>query len=173
MEAFTNTKITKSVHTDSSISTWTGRKIGGSHQGTIHLKSGELHFENDQLVGGEFDIDMASIVVTDLQGEIQEKLEGHLKSDDFFSVEEHPDAHLEITDVHPEDDHYLVTADLSVKGIKHPVSFPLEVNENGATTTLTIDRSKYNVKYGSKSFFKSLGDNLIHDNFDVEVKLKF
>ncbi len=172
METASN-KISKAINPTSSTSKWVGKKIGGSHEGTINLKKGELHFENDHLVGGSFEIDMTSIAVTDLQGEMQEKLEGHLKSDDFFSVEEHPFAHLEITDVQPQGDHYLVTADLSVKGIKHPVSFSLEVNESGATTTLTIDRSKYNVKYGSKSFFKSLGDNLIHDNFDVTVELKY
>ncbi|ARN79133.1 lipid-binding protein [Nonlabens spongiae] len=163
----------KSIDPTSSISKWTGRKIGGSHEGTIHLRNGELQFDNDQLVGGKFEIDMNTIAVTDLTGDMQAKLEGHLKSDDFFSVEQHPIAHLKITDVQSQGQHYQVSADLTVKGIKHPVSFPLEVSENGATTTLTIDRSKYNVKYGSKSFFKSLGDNLIHDNFDVEVDLKF
>lgn len=169
----TSSRISKAINHTSSTSKWVGKKIGGSHEGTISLKKGELYFDNDQLVGGNFEIDMNSIAVTDLQGKMQAKLEGHLKSDDFFSVEQHPVAHLEITDVQPQGEHYLVTADLTVKGIKHPVSFLLEVNESGATTTLTIDRSKYNVKYGSKSFFKSLGDNLIHDNFDVTVELKY
>ncbi len=173
MKTQTITKTVKTIDLSRSSSKWTGRKIGGSHEGTIALKSGELHFENGQLTGGKFEIDMTSIAVTDLQGEMQAKLEGHLKSDDFFSVSTYPTAFLLFTGIERMGDHYHVTADLTIKGIERLVDFKLDVKENNAQTKLSIDRSKYNVKYGSKSFFQSLGDNLIHDNFNVDVDLKF
>lgn len=170
--AFTNTK--KEVDVDSSTVNWTGEKVTGSHNGTIQLESGYLMMENDKIVGGEFVMDMSSIEVTDLTGENKGKLEGHLKSEDFFGVEKHPTAKLVITSAASKGNgKYGIVGDLTIKNETHPITFDLAMNGDTASTELTIDRSKYNVRYGSGSFFDNLGDKTIYDNFDLDVTLKF
>ena len=108
---------------------------------------------------------------------MQAKLEGHLKSDDFFGVTSHPTAHLKITKVKAKGGVYFVTADVTIKEITHPVEFETTVSSTAGTMTatskITIDRSKYNVRYGSNSFFDNLGDKAIYDNFDLNVELTF
>ena len=117
---------------------------------------------------------MNSITNTDLEGEMAGKLVGHLKSDDFFGVNNHPTAKLVITSVAKKSNGtYGVVADLTIKENTHPVTFDLDKNGNTATTKLSIDRSKYNVKYNSGSFFSGLGDQTIYDNFDLNIELKF
>lgn len=166
-------KEVKTVNTETSTAVWTGKKFAGSHNGTIDLKSGLLEFNNNQLTGGEFIIDMSSLEVTDLSGDNKAKLEGHLKSDDFFSTATHETATLKITKVDNTSSPYKVIADLTVKGITNPITFELTTTEDTATTQIVIDRSKYDVKYGSKSFFSGLGDNFIYDNFEVDITLKY
>lgn len=158
---------------DSEVS-WRGEKVTGFHTGIVELKEGHFILEDGELKGGEFIIDMSSIKVTDLEGENKAKLEGHLKSDDFFGVQTYPQAKLVITSAAKKSDGtYGVVADLTIKEDTHPVTFDLEWDENSASTALTIDRSKYNVRYGSGSFFDNLGDKTIYDNFELEVDLKF
>lgn len=158
---------------DSEVS-WRGEKVTGFHTGTVELKEGHFILEDGELKGGEFVMDMSSINVTDLEGENKGKLEGHLKSDDFFGVETYPTAKLVITSAAKKNDGtYGVVADLTIKEETHPVTFDLEWNENSASTALTIDRSKYNVRYNSGSFFSGLGDQTIYDNFDLNIELKF
>jgi polyisoprenoid-binding protein YceI len=100
------------------------------------------------------------------------KLDGHLKADDFFGVEKFPTATLEFKKIGDKGNGtYSVTADLTVKGITNPVTFDLVVNGSTATTKVIIDRTKYDIKYKSKSFFDSLGDNFIYDDFELEVSL--
>jgi len=164
----------KTVKTSESTTTWIGKKLGGSHTGTISLKSGSLEFIDGILTDGRFIIDMSSIEVTDLTGENKGKLEGHLKSDDFFGTINYPEAILEFKEMEQKTaDTYAVTADLSIKEKTNPITFDLVVSENVATTKLIIDRSKYDVKYGSKNFFQGLGDNFIYDDFEVDVKLVY
>lgn len=164
----------KEVNVKESSVTWTGKKVTGSHTGTIQLKSGHFKVEDEKLIGGEFIMDMASIVNNDLSGESKGKLEGHLKSDDFFGVEKHPTSKLVITSVAKKDNGtYGVVANLTIKDKTNPITFDLDWNENSASAKLTIDRSKYDVRYGSGSFFDNLGDKTIYDNFDLEVNLKF
>ena len=126
-----------------------------------------------KLVGGEFVVDMTSIVVTDLEaGKGKEKLEGHLKSADFFGVESNPTSKLVFTSVKPMNDNsYTVTGDLTIKGITKPVTLVVSMFENKASATLKIDRTKYDIKYGSGSFFDNLGDKAIYDDFDLVVDL--
>ena len=158
--------------------TWKGYKVTGQHHGTVDLKDGTLIFEDNILVGGEFAIDMTTIKNLDMAGGGgAARLEGHLKSDDFFSVETHPTATLSITKVIPygTTGEYKVTGDLTIKGITKEVKFMANVANNGGVITavadITIDRSEYDVRYGSGSFFDNLGDKAIHDNFDMSVKL--
>lgn len=155
---------------------WTGAKVGGSHNGTIQLKEGRLEMSNGVLTGGSFKIDMTTIVNEDLSGEYKGKLEGHLKSDDFFGVEKYPTADFTITNAVPQGPgKYKITGNLTIKGITKEIKFPAVVEMNGgnyiATADITVDRSEFNVRYGSGSFFDDLGDKVIYDNFDLSVSL--
>jgi len=164
----------KEVNVKESSVTWTGKKVTGTHTGTIQLKSGHFKVEDEKLIGGEFMIDMTTIKNNDLTGEDKGKLEGHLKSEDFFGIEKYPTAKLVITSVAKKgDETYGVVANLTVKNETHPVTFDLNWKENSASAILSIDRSKFDVRYGSGSFFDDLGDKTIYDNFDLEVNLKF
>ena len=169
-----NNSDVKEVSITKSSVTWKGYKVTGSHTGTIALKSGSLSFEDSKLVGGAFVMDMNSIACTDLEGVYKGKLEGHLKSDDFFGVENNPTARLVFTNVTAGDKGvYTVKGDLTIKGKTNSILFDLTVNEHNATTTLKINRAKYDVKYGSTSFFEGLKDKAIYDEFDLQVNLEF
>jgi polyisoprenoid-binding protein YceI len=164
----------KEVKTSESTVTWKGYKVTGSHTGTIDLKEGSLEFEGEKLIGGEFVVDMASLISTDLEGEYKGKLEGHLKSDDFFGVESNPTSKLVFTSVKATGKNsYEVTGDLTIKGKTNPVTFDVSVYGSKATATLKVDRSQYDVKYGSGSFFDNLGDKTIYDEFDLVVDMAF
>ena len=167
-------RVKKMVKTNDSEVIWKGYKVTGSHEGTIALETGELIMEEDELVGGRFVIDMTSITVTVLEGEYKGKLEGHLKSDDFFGVQDHPKASLVFTNVEASSKNaYNVTGDLTIKGITNPISFTMSIYGNKATAALKIDRSKYNVRYGSTSFFDNLKDKAIYDEFDLITEIQF
>ncbi|PRX45768.1 YceI family protein [Salegentibacter salegens] len=173
--SFTNVNAQeKKIDVKNSNIEWEGEKVTGSHEGTIDLKEGYFTMENGELKGGEFVMDMSSITVTDLKGEDKGKLEGHLKSDDFFGVNNYPNAKLVITSVAKKsNDTYGVVADLTIKEKTNSITFDLDMDKNSASTDLTIDRSKYDVRYGSGSFFDNLGDQTIYDNFELDVELKF
>ncbi|MBT8281442.1 MAG: YceI family protein [Muriicola sp.] len=166
--------ITKSVKTDESSVMWKAYKVTGSHTGLIQLTAGELTFDEDVLVGGNFTVDMTSLIATDLEGGSKAKLEGHLKSDDFFGVSNHPSSTLVFTNVKANGKNsYEVTGDLTIKGITKPITFDVSIYGNKATATAKIDRAEYNVRYGSGSFFDNLGDKTIYDEFDLVVDLEF
>ncbi|MDO4881415.1 MAG: YceI family protein [Capnocytophaga sp.] len=164
---------TKKINTKKSSLVWTGSKvIGSSHNGTLSFKSGELTFKNNTLVGGNFVIDMNSLSVTDLSGDGKTKLEGHLKSDDFFGVAKFSNANLIIKNATKQQDgSYNVKADLTIKGITKPVEFVFSLDKNSALTAFDIDRSKFDVRYGSGSFFENLGDKAINNDFNIKVEL--
>ena len=167
---------TYTVDAEQSTIHWTGKKVTGQHSGVIDLQEGTLDVDGDQLTGGQFTIDMSTLANEDLEGEDKAKLEGHLKSDDFFGVENHPTAQLVITQVTPQEgDQYIITGDLTIKEATHPVEFPATVTvQDGQITaeaTITVDRTKYDVRYGSSSFFDNLGDKVIYDDFDIAVSL--
>ncbi len=165
----------KEVKTEESKVTWKAYKVTGSHTGTVDLKSGALIFEGDKLTGGEFVVNMTSLVSTDLEGtDGKTKLEGHLKSDDFFAVADHPTSKLVFTGVTPAGKNsYEATGDLTIKGITKPVTFDVSVYGSKATATMKVDRAQFDVKYGSGSFFDNLGDKTIYDEFDLVVDLEF
>jgi len=164
----------KTVKVDKSKVEWKGYKVTGSHAGTISLKTGSLDFKEGKLTDGSFVIDMTSINNTDMEGEYKGKLEGHLKSDDFFGVSKFPTATMDFTKVKSSGKNaYDVTADLTIKGKTNKVNFVLSVYGNKATASLKIDRTKYDVQYGSTSFFEGLKDKAIYDEFDLVVDLEF
>lgn len=171
---FVNITPDTTVGIESSEITWNGYKVTGQHEGTINMQSGDLTMDaNGALTGGTIVIDMSSIKTTDLTGEYAGKLEGHLKSDDFFGTTTFPTSTLKITKVAskgtPGD--YKVSADLTIKGKTNPIKFYANITDKVATATIKIDRTEYDVRYGSGSFFDSLGDKTIYDEFDINVKL--
>ena len=172
--AFTKYAEKKEVKTAESKVTWKGYKVTGSHEGTINLQSGFLTFESEKLAGGEFVVDMTTLNTTDLEGKSKNSLDGHLKSDDFFGVTKYPTAKLIFTGVKATGKNkYEVTGDLTIKEKTHPITFDLSIYGSKATGSLKIDRSKYDVRYGSGSFFDNLGDKTIYDEFDLVVDLQF
>lgn len=173
--AFAFTTLTsKNVDIKESKVTWKAYKVtGSSHEGTINLKKGTLNFEGDKIVGGEFMVDMTSISTTDLSGDSKKSLDGHLKSKDFFGVDKHPTATFKITGIRGAKNQYKVNGDLTIKGITSPVSFIMNVKDNTASAKLKVDRTKFDIKYGSASFFDGLKDKAINDEFDLNVSLKF
>lgn len=157
---------------------WKGNKIIGSeHVGTIDLQSGWLSIDGGVITGGEFVIDMNSISDTDVKDEkMRLRLEGHLKSDDFFGVEKYPVSKLVIIEADKFSDNTApVRGNLTIKGTTHPVEFFATESKVGDvityTATITFDRSLYNVRFGSGKFFSNLGDNAINDEIELEVKL--
>ena len=152
---------------------WLGKKVTGQHEGNISLVSGKLEMEGDVLTGGSFTVDMSSMTVTDIEGEYAEKLKGHLKSDDFFGVDTHPEATLTFTSVEAKGSYlYTVTGDFTIKGKTNPATFDLQISVGAATAKVIIDRSLYGIRYGSTSFFDNLGDKAIYNDFELDVTLK-
>ncbi len=174
--AFKPSPVSTKLDLKQSTIAWTGYKVTGKHNGKVNLKSGELKFDGTKLIGGSFEIDMTSITTTDMSGEYATKLDNHLKSDDFFGTTNHPVAKFVITTaVSQGQDLYKISGDLTIKGIKKPIRFNASIkdenNQKTATAAIKIDRSDFDVKYGSGSFFDNLGDKTIYDEFDLDVKL--
>ncbi|MEN3322309.1 YceI family protein [Mariniflexile soesokkakense] len=164
----------KEIKIDKSKVVWKGYKVTGSHEGSIAIKSGSLTFDDNKLTGGEFVIDMSTISSTDLDGGMKGKLDGHLKSDDFFGVENHPTSTLVFKKVAASGKNaYTVTGDLTIKGKTNPITFVISIYGNKATASLKVDRTKYDVRYGSTSFFDGLKDKAIYDEFDLVADLEF
>ena len=152
---------------------WTGKKIGGSHNGKIQIQSGSFELKNGEVVSGNVVIDMNSLTNDDLKDAgYNKQLVDHLKSDDFFGVNNHPTATFKITRAGKfNSDKALVTGLLTIKGKTEKVSFVVIRKENVYSTQLKVDRSKFGVQYGSKSFFNNLGDKVIDDMFTLDIKL--
>jgi polyisoprenoid-binding protein YceI len=155
---------------------WLGANVvGKTHTGTLKLSEGKVEVKNGKLTGGTFTVDMTSLDNTDLSGGMKDKLVGHLKSDDFFSVDKFQTSLLVITKVTEKDGKYEVTGKLTIKGKTETVTFPATLSVNGnvltATADVTFDRSKYDVRYGSDSFFDNLGDKAIKNNIELKVSL--
>lgn len=164
----------KQVNTEKSKVTWKAYKVTGSHYGTVVLKEGTLTFDGDKLSGGQFVVDMGTLQATDLQGEYKDKLDGHLKSDDFFGVTKYPTSKLVFSKVKSTGKNsYEVKGELTIKGITKPVTLDVSIYGNKATATAKVDRTLYDIKYNSGNFFENLGDKVIYDEFDLVVDLEF
>lgn len=152
---------------------WTGEKVTGEHTGTISLKDANLKMKDNTIVEGKFIIDMSSITNTDLiDAEYNQKLVGHLKSDDFFSVAKYPTAELKITESTPfVNNTATIKGNLTIKGITKPIEFKATRNENSLDALIIVDRAKYDIRYGSGSFFEGLGDKMIYDDFILKTNL--
>jgi polyisoprenoid-binding protein YceI len=157
---------------------WVGKKVTGEHKGNIPVSNGSLLFSGKKLTGGSFELDVASLTVTDItESEKNAKLVGHLKANDFFATAKFPKANFKITKVEAKDaENYVITGDLTIKGITQSISFPTLVKVNGKSLTaaglITVNRTKFDIKFRSTSFFENLGDKAIYDDFTLDVKLE-
>ena len=157
---------------------WIGRKLTGEHSGTMRLKEGWVIMNSSTLIGGEFIFDMTSIKNTDIESpEWSLKLDNHLKSSDFFNVDSFPKAILEIkknnsiSEANNLGSTYWVSADLTIRGITHEISFPYQLEKSDSTLSaigrVDVDRTLYNIKYKSGTYFFDLGDKIIYDDFTI------
>lgn len=165
------------VNKEETMLNWTGKKPTGEHSGTLGVSSGQLVVGNGVLLGGNFEIDMSSIVCTDIKDEEENSdLIGHLKSSDFFNIDSFSTAKFDIIETMQSGDanNYTIRGNLTIKGISNEISLPAKVNiENGnisVEAAFAIDRTKWNMHYKSKTLFPDLGDKFIFD--DIEIKLK-
>ena len=151
---------------------WLGKKVTGEHSGSISLKDGMFSIENGMLDSGKAVIDLTSIIVEDIEdADMNAKLAGHLNSEDFFNTAEFPTATLEITGADKEK----ATGTLAIKGITNRVEFPYTISagtgEVKLSGTIVIDRTMYDIKYGSGKFFDDLGDKTIYDEFELSFSV--
>ncbi|MBF0315709.1 MAG: YceI family protein [Oligoflexia bacterium] len=156
---------------------WSATKVGGGHSGSVAFQSAVVTMNQDVVTSGTFIVDMNKITCSDLTGAMAEKLLTHLKSKDFFHVEKFPTATLTIFSAKKGKNagEYDVFGKLTIKGKTNQSHFTMILKEEGnkltGTTTLTFDRTKYDIRYGSGKFFSNLGDKLIHDEVKLEIAL--
>jgi len=161
---------------------WKGTKlVGGGHEGTLKLTEGDLILTDGKIVAGKFTIDMASLTNTDLEGEGKGKLEGHLKSDDFFDVANHPTASFEVASIQAvegtEGVTHEITGNLTMKGTARSITIPASVQITdgsimATTPDFVINRTEWGVQYGSGTAFTDLAkDNIINDNVGLQLTL--
>ena len=157
---------------------WEGKAVTHGHNGTMQFTDGELLVKGNVLVGGTVTVDMKTLKATDIKdAESQGKFVGHMSSDDFFGVTTYPTSTFKIVSITPikgaakDADNATIAGDMTIKGVTQRISFPAKVGVKdgvaAATGKVTIDRTKFGLKYGSKSFFDSIGDKAIYDNFDL------
>lgn len=168
-----------SVDINTSVIFWKGFKPTGAHDGAIGLETGTLEVIEGDIVGGSFEINMDTITVFDIPSEDEgnAKLSEHLRGADFFDVEKYPTANFTITGAKLVGDKTMLSGNLKLKGLENNVTFPVNLNEEGNVVilnseTFTIDRTKWNVQYGSKSIFKNLGDKFINDDIELQIKVR-
>ncbi len=180
--SFTNPKEGKNasaytIDTKATSTSWLGKKVTGQHNGKINISKGTITTEQGSITGGTVEFDMNSITCTDLTDkEWNDKLIGHLKADDFFGSDKFPTAKFELTKVTAKKDNdYDVAGKLTIKGITNEITFPAKIKMDAKTVVviakITVNRTKYGIKYGSASFFEGIGDKAIDDNFELDINL--
>ena len=162
------------IDTKESVITWKGSSVGGAHTGYVYISKGELMIENSKLMGGTVEVDMSTIEGDDHRSD--NNLIKHLKDPDFFEVNKFPFstiAIIKVTSINVEDNE--ITGNLTIKGITHPVTFPVNIEaQDGivkASGRLVIDRTKWDVRYKSGKFFDNLKDQAISDSIEFLVKI--
>ena len=159
-----------------SVVKWKGEKIaGGGHHGVISVKSGEVTVRGKELVGGKLVIDMTTINCQDLEGEGKGKLEGHLKSADFFDVEQYPEAFFEITSVEATADlTYAVSGNLKIKDVTKNITLTASISTSDGVYTATvpnffIDRTDWNIVYGTSKIVDKAKDAVLKNEIEFEA----
>lgn len=178
--AFTAPKtktVNYTIDTKSTTATWLAKKVTGQHTGGVSISKGTIVSDGKNITGGTFEIDMTTINCTDLTDkEWNDKLIGHLKSDDFFSIEKNPTAKFELTKATLKSGNdYDVTGKLTIKGITNEISFPAMIKMDAKTfvtvAKIMVNRTKFDIKYGSASFFEGIGDKAINDEFELNINV--
>lgn len=165
------------IQKSSSTVNWTGKKVLGLHTGTINVADGYVDFSDEGITKGEVAIDMTTIIITDIDDpKSHADFLAHLQNEDFFSVDKFKTARLVITDsVKKGNDNFLLKGNLTIKDITHPISFTARVEVFTdflhSMGELVIDRTLYNIRYGSGKFLQNLGNNLVYDDFVLQFKL--
>jgi polyisoprenoid-binding protein YceI len=165
---------TVSVDASKSSVKWTGTKVTGKHMGTIGVKSGKLEIDKGMLKGGMITIDMKTIKITDISGEYADKLLAHLNSNDFFAVDVKGNETSTFKSSKVKalgKNKFKVDGSLTIKKKSEPASFVLTKKGGMYVGELKFDRTKYNIRYGSGSFFSNLGDKVIHDEVVLKIAL--
>ena len=169
---------TYSLLIDESELSWIGTELSTkTHTGTIDFTDGTIVVDSDNTISGNVKINMSTINVTDLQGRSKEMLERHLRSSDFFEVESYSEAKFSFISKSFDklSNQISFVGDLTIKDITNPISFNATLLETSpflkAKAVLSFDRSKYNVRFRSGNFFENLGDKLILDDIDVNIRL--
>ncbi|HAH37057.1 MAG TPA: lipid-binding protein [Algoriphagus sp.] len=156
---------------------WKAAKVTGEHWGYVPIADATLDYSNGKITGGSFEMDMVNLTVEDLTDpKSKGNLTNHLKSDDFFSVEKFNTASFKITDAKSSNGRdYVISGNLTIKGISQPISFPAKVSTSGNKLTaegdITFDRTKFDIKFRSGNYFENLADKLIYDDVNLKVKL--
>ena len=162
---------------------WVGRNLLNKHYGRIALKSGKLRFDQGHLVGGEFTLDMRALTCQDLAGDpLHDVLIAHLMSHDFFDVELYPDARFVITATErvvgatPGAPNLAVSGDLTLKGVSRALEFVASAGlttegKAAAQAAFAIDRTQWNVLYGSGKYFRHLAGHLVNDLIEIQLRI--
>ena len=146
---------------------WKGTKITGEHHGTVKLKSAKINEKDGKLISGTFIIDLSTIAVEELSGDWLKKFQGHIMSPDFFNVKKFPTAKLVVAKVK----NGKLIAKLTIKGKTHSIEVPFYKKESSYIGTMTFDRTKFDMIYGSGDFIKNLGDKMIHNEVNINFKV--
>ena len=170
-----NVVSSKQAVLETSVVKWLSKKVGGQHFGTVKLLNGQLDYDaNNKIIGGTFTMDMNSVTVDDIQGEMQAGLLKHIQSDDFFSIATYPTSTFTITSVKEISPTSLeITGDLTIKGTSNPTTFIATVDETGNTFSapIVIDRTLWDIKFRSLKFFSDVADKAIEDDISFDVSL--
>ena len=171
------------IDTEQSEIQWTGRNLNGTHTGTLKLLSGTIEVESSRVTRGAFMIDMQSIRDKDIENsEMRHLLNSHLASDDFFDVKRFPTAEFRLTRIAPIEGaaagspNAEFSGELIMKGVSREISFrgvtaPTPDGRLAAEAHFDIDRTQWNVLYGSGKFYEKLGKHLVHDDVTISLKL--
>lgn len=182
-EAAEATGAALSIVPEATTVTWVGTKQTGTHTGTFGIKDGKLMLSGTELTGGEFELDITAMQVTDLEGEDKAKLEGHMKSADFFEVEKFPTAKFVITGVAPYDASvmetklegatHLISGNLTLKDKTVNITFPAKVSVNNnavmAEADFNIDRTQWDMNYKGPN---NPADWFIKKEVELKLNLK-
>lgn len=162
---------------------WIGRNLASRHHGSLRISGGYFHFENGLPTRGRAELDMNSIEAADIQSpQMRKVLDDHLKSHDFFDSERFPVGVVELAQIRVSDSaasslpNMQVEGSLTLKDVKNPISIAAthSLTAEGrwiAQAHFDIDRTEWDVIYGSSRYFRSLGQHLVHDLISLQIKI--
>ena len=178
----TDAAVAYTVDTEASVVKWEGYKPGKyGHNGTMKLRDGSIGVKDGQVESGSFTIDVSSLESTDLvdNPDKKMKLEGHLKSGDFFEVEKYPNGKFAMTGIAPlegnADANYTVTGNLILKDITKAIEIPANITVADGSVSITtpeftINRTEWGVTYGS-GVIGTIKDQMIADDVKLKIEL--